>query len=341
MNCINSCDLIKNNILNKINVESLYFYWNDKVEIKKLFNVKQELKYLPSYPYENINYSDLINSDVFIFFKNPKIIYGTFKIKSIIIKNPTDKLFINDDYIEHNKNNIMIDDKIFKELIKKYNIIDIPGLFFIELDTINIFEYEINIKIFNSYFKTQTDFIEFKYPKKVKDIHIIQSYYPKILNQLIEYINYQKNKENENENIDKENIDKKLSITDKSIKNTNDEFCIPILWNSCKIIKDKIKNNTITKIEIIDHWTKCNLCEKNDNNLFPLNIENSKITLKKIEKTCDNNLFSKIIENYQNVKKTNILDINNYDIEFEKNKVNIIMTSNYNGIYDKCFFVIG
>ena len=336
------------NILNKINSDSLYFYWSDKIEINKLITVKNNLNYLPVYPYSFVEYDQLIDSDILIFFKNPKIIYGSFKIKSIIIKNIKKKNYFdhNQDQDQESNPNIKIDEKLFSDLIKKYNINEIPNLFFIQIINFKIFEYEVSVKGLNDYFliKSLNNYVKFKYPTKVQDIHIIKNNYPKIVENIIEYIEFiEKNIKNNNLTLDNISF-KSIDIEELNSKNKNtssitnsekiNNFNIPIVWKICSELAINIENSCIKKNIFLNHWTKCEQCEKTDNNLIECELGKNKIKFNIID---DKNIINNIINSYQNVKKYHI--DNNQD-QISSDRTNIIYSPNSSNIYSKCLFVI-
>lgn len=349
--------------LENINLNSLYFYWSDKIEINKLITIKNELNYLPVYPYSSIEYDKLINSDVLIFFKNPKIIYGYFKIKTVILKNKKIKNYFetdesdlsdisltnvdiglntdinNNDQIYSNTN-IIINEKLFEDLIKKYKINYVPNLFFMQIIEFKIFKYEISIKGLNDYFlNLESDYIKLKYPSKVKDIHIVKNDNLNIIKNINKYIKFIENKV-EQTNLNTNNISSTKSTNieeSNSEKDIKKKFNIPVLWKICDELSISINNNVIKKNILINHWENCSLCEKTDNNYNEYILGTKKIKFSVID---DKNIISNIIESYQNVKKYQMEQINfNLDL-ISNDKTNIIYSPDSKNIYSKCLFII-
>jgi hypothetical protein len=359
------------NIFNDTFYESAYYYWCDKLELHKLISFGDNFKYIPCYPYENINYTDMIGKNVLIFLKNPKILYGILKIESILIKEEREKNYL-DYYKEQNNSDnsynsdnldksIIIDKKLYLNLIKKYNMVEIPSLFYIKFDYINIFEFEIDIKSYNQYLNLQNKNIEefeFKYPKIVKPKHILKSYYKYFQTFLLDYIKYLEKKliseteikENNNlliqDNISSfSDLDSNIDsiIENRHLTNSNNEeivdFSIPILWNGCEKILKKFKKQKIDKELIFDHWNNCEKCEIINNNQNKFEIRDKKIVIKNIESKNNFTIIQNIIDNYKNISKFSYPKINS-DFEFDNKKTNIICCFESNSIYKNCFFIL-
>lgn len=318
--------------MNKMNIEQNYYYWSNKNDINKLLSIKNNEYYLPCYPCEQINYSELIDKDVLIFFRKPKIIYGTCKIKLILIKESEFNYLNSCDEQNTNQINslVIIDNDLFLDLINSYSMIYIPGVFFMKFDTIEIFEPIINLNKFNNYIKenSESEKNDFKYPNKIKEKNIVKSYNKLIWNNLKNYINYLKNQTNNNIEINKIEIlndDKKI------------QFNIPILLNGCEEIKNDFINLTIRKKKLLKHYLNCELCEKIDNNNKILKF-NKKIVIKKILNNDNQDIFDEIIYDYQNLQKFIIKNNNNF--EFNEDKINIVYNPISSTIYSKCVFIL-
>ena len=281
-----------------------------------------------------------------------------------------------DDDFNKLNNLTIIDNELYLNLIKKYNMVEIPNLFFIKFNYINVFEFEIDIKSYNQYLNLENKSIhdilltknitieklEFNYPKKVKPKHILKSNYEHFKTFLLDYIKYLEKKiilnikENNISNQDnisnKDNISNQDNISNKDnisnfsniecygIKNNQEiiYFAIPILWNGCDKILKKFKKQELDKKLILEHWNNCKKCEIINNNSNKLEIDGTKIVIKKnIKFGNDFLIMDKIIDDYKNIRKFSCPRLNS---EFENNKTNIICCDESNSIYNNCFFVL-
>ena len=366
------------NIINKTNFDQYtfvdtYYYWCNIIELQKLSLLDDDMRFIPCCPYEHINYNNIIGKNVLIFLKNPKIFYGIIKSQSVLIKEkpePDTNNFntnnFNSDDLETLNKSIVIDEKIYSFLIHKYNMVDVPNLFFIKIDKINIFEFEIDIKSYNKYVNGELTTIEklskieFDYPKKVKPKHIIKSYYEYFQKYMFDYINYLDNKLN-NDNavnpiqipilIDNNMISDNISLSDNTtisdieiISDTTLDiptiinFSIPILWNGCdKIVKNFKERKICTKL-IKKHWSKCDKCEIVNNNLNEFKIC-KKIIVHNIENKNDYNIIDKLIDDYKNLRNFSF-EKTKTELLFDHDKINIIYCFESNNIYKNCFFVL-
>ncbi len=371
----------------KINNDSTYYYWTDKTDLLKLENIKNNHKipngyYLPCICYDTFDYNsnNMIEKNILIFLKNPKILYGLTKINNIILNEIKKKnnllnydveidvevdVNVNVDVDVNNLNElhinkfILVDTTLYQNLLNIFNLVNIPGLFFIKIDEINIFNYEINLNIFNKYFENTANFVKFKYPLNIKSKHIIKSYHTDFNNFKLNIINYLEyleknyNKKNDcnsktiNTNTNTNTYDKKTLKLDKS----EIKFNIPILWNGCdefkKIFFKHFKNNTLDKSikkMFINHWCNCDDCEIIDNNKVSNCLNNEKFIKKKkiiklIEVETDYNIFEKIINCYHNMDDFILNDINE-KFQLDTKKINIISCYQKGNNYKKCIFII-
>lgn len=338
MEHIDIIDLKKNIFLNET-PNNIYFYWIDKKNLQKITSFNNDLKYLPCNPYNDEFDLDEIKI-IIIFLKNPKIIYGILKINKIIIEDIKNNN-INIEYLVKNReikfnNNIEKNNDKFNELIKKLNIIKIPQLFFLEFNKIYIFEYEINLKNFNYFLKTiEKNFIEFKYPKKIRDKNIIKNYFNNFFENLIGYL---ENLKNNYINIDDNKILENNSKQYDFKQNTEIIFKIPILWRGCYDIIEEIKNPKVTQKIINFHLNNCTLCEINNNNIKSLNLNKKNITIIDLN---NNNEEEKIYDNI--IQKYHYADnfiLYNNEINLDKNIINIVRCIKSKNIYNECFFIL-
>lgn len=354
MSILNLIDSTDNTFFDSIQFDSSYSYWCSKNELQKLILSNDNLKYLPCIPYEEIDYNELIGNDVLIFLKTPKIFYGIVRVKSVLV-NKTNKYFSTDNYLtinnisNNNINNELIysNDELYSNLLNKYCVVGISSLFFIEFEYISIFEFEIDIRIYNK-FKFNNVLIEkFEYPKNIFITNIKKTNYKYFDNFLFEYIRYLKSQSqiqfpnpnpNPNPNPD---IKNNLEITNNNINNQNlFHFKIPILWNGCKDIIKKFKKQDLNKKLILDHWENCVSCEIINNNMNKLELKNKKIVINNIIGKENHHMINKIITDYKNISSF-VFDNNSIsNIKLEKDKINILYCFELVSIYKNCFFVL-
>ena len=325
---MNEIKIIYIDNLQNLDVELSYYYWYDKTILDKILKNKNNFNYFPCYSYENIDHTDLIDKYVILFIKKPKILYGIFKINYILIKNIKNKIFLDNSDTKNNSEKIIIDKENYLNLINKYKIVEIPGLFFIYFETFYVFKQEFNINLLNTFINDNKNTIDnFKYPKKIQEKHIIKSYYNNLKKYIIDYSIFLNNKniinlENENEN---ENENEIL------------EFNIPILWNGCKEFNDNLLNSNLSKKNLINHWNNCEKCENNNNNNNEFNW-NKKVVFKKLSNN-NKDIFEKIINNYHNINNI-LIEKKNSDFSFKKDKINLVSCMDSKNIYCKCIFIL-
>lgn len=368
----NSKELRENNIY--LTNSNIYCYWCDKEELEKTsLTLNDNYSHISCFlSSQEDKITDLVNGGyILIFIKTPKILYGVIKIDSIIMKSLPPKHYLEDDDEEYTKNLannklITIDNNKYIQLVKQYKFVEVPKMFIIKFSHLFYFGYEIGIKKLNDYVKnylnTKTEQIQqiqnltdFKYPHKVQNKELMKCWDRNFLANFLSYFNYLNSQdkiilETETET-ETETVSELLSSNSSTSSIDSDKtgiqifktlkFSIPVLWNGCDIIKDmlvKSKSKPNKKI-IIKHYTNCADCEINDNNNKLLNLDNKKIVIKNINSTDDIKLFNLIINKYINVDNFDIGNITS-NIEFEKNKVNIISCPNSQNIYSNCIFII-
>ena len=111
---------------------------------------------------------------------------------------------------------------------------------------------------------------------------------------------------------------------------------IPILWNPCDEIIDKIENNSIKREHIKTHYSNCNDCEIVDNNRISPDFK-KRITFNIIEKK---EIVDKIIDTYHFTKK--YIEKKNIFTECNMidNNINILYYKNNDELYNKSIFLI-
>lgn len=339
MNILKQIDSIDNTFFDSIQFDSTFSYWCSKNELQKLISVDDNLKYLPCVPYEDIDYNELIDSNVLIFLKNPKIFYGIVKIKSVLV-NKTNKYFSTDNYLNinnisnNNINNEFIcsNNELYSILVNKYHVVGISSLFFIEFEYINIFEFEVDIRTYNKFDLFSSHIEKFEYPKNIFITNIKKTnykYFDKFLFEFISYLKTQFNLSNTN-----------IKINNPDNPNHLIHFKIPILWNGCNHIIKKFKKQDLTKKLILEHWENCDKCEIINNNMNKTELKNKKIVIKNIIEKENQYLINKIINNYKNICPFIFNNEQTLNIKLEKYKINILYCFELDSIYKKCFFVL-
>lgn len=331
---------IKQNNIN-FNNTNIYCLWYDKNELEKILisSPTKTHSYLSCFFSSNTDkLTELIDSYVMIFLKNPKILYSFVKIHSIILKDISSKSYLEDIDEEYTSillknDSIFIDNNEFNSIIKQYKYVEIPKMFLIKFYHLYQFKFEIGIKKFNDYILTIDEndkkYLEFKYPTKVQNKEIVKCYDINFINNLIKYINYLQNKY------------KTTKLVEESKISTNiiqNKFCIPVLWNCCECIKNMLVYQNIkpNKKTIISHYSNCDKCEIIDNNNKIINLNNKKIIINNINENIDTYIFDSLINSYKNIEFYNI--DNSFPIE--KDKLNIISCSKSSSIYSECLFIV-
>lgn len=372
----NAKSLEENNI--NMNESNIYSYTCDRNELEKtILYIEDNYSHISCYFSSKLEkFNKLINNGyILIFIKNPKVLYGIIKVESLIIKNIPEKNYLEDNYdtdtdtdtnVNVNTDDdllidnelIEINENLYKELIKKYKLVEVPKMFFVKFKHLYFFEYEITMGKLNNYLcsslSTNTNTNEssqnyFKYPYKTQNKEMIKYHNKNFIVNLKNYIDYLNNSDKMTESKSKINLnlvpDVKLDlIKSNSIErseNISKQFSIPVLWNGCEIIKDMlIKSKTKHKKNIIlEHYANCKECEINDNNEKILNFEGKKIVIKNISDVSSIEIFDLIIEKYSNVESIHLNDnINNFSLDI--GKINIVQCSCSKSIYNQCLFII-
>lgn len=217
------------------------------------------------------------------------------------------------------------------------------------MDNLIFIKYK-NIKEFDSIVSTkkykaicQENNIEYyKMSSDLEYLNIIQNE----IDESIEYIELELEKEaekkeneesDENEEIDEKEGDKENINEDKEdVVNMN----IPIVWNPCNYIIEKMDNMNIKKADIILHYKKCEICDITDNNRKKLDIGDGKMNLQVKDGEGSKEKMDNIINFYQFDKKykekKSIFD----EIYLFEDKINIIYYKCENELYEKSIFII-
>jgi len=291
-----------------------YLYTITSKEIKKINNIS--FKYIPyinevnSCILDSNDIKNLINSKVLLI-KKPNIFYGYTIIKNIIIKKSNENLY-----------NMMV---------KKYNICELYNLYFIEYDRIIKFKCNITFKDLN----------EIKLPK-MNEYNLVKYDCNNIIKMINNIIDEKKIDSDESSESDTE------SKLESKLENDDDTdiiiMKIPILWIPCNKLKKNIDSSRINRKMFITHYTKCELCEINNNNRINIDINNNLLfkecCIKPESISMIDNEIEEIIDKYQNILTYKISKNKYNEYEYDENKINLIYNKDINEKYKGCIFIL-
>jgi len=331
--------------LKKITKDNIYCYWCEKDELEKISsNVELNCSFLSFFlSSKDDKIIELVNNGyIFIFLKNPKILYGIVKVESVIIKNLLKNNYLEEEDLDYNNeiiNNklILIDENKFNDLVKQYKIIEVPKMMFVKFKYMYKFKFEITLKKLNDF----TNNSQYKYPRCVQNKEMIKCNYIDFLDNLINFIDDLK-KQDGNINNDENTNNKNLLETNIKNNSLNQKFCIPVLWNFCDSLKkklNKLESNRKQKKFFVSHYNNCKICEINDNNSKFINLLNKDIVIKNINNPNDIKIFDLAIDSYKNLDNLKINEEMN-NLNFEKGKINILQCSKSESEYKKCLLII-
>lgn len=345
----------RNNIIIKEEQEiNKFLYILDHTFVKKYCECSTtqyksiKYDYLPIINTTNFSLEELTKSKFLIYLKCVKAtkstksgFFGYFLGQKILINSKQEKQIKNSELV-------IIDDLEYKKMVFDYNLCDMDNLVFIRYETITSFKTIIAPLRYKNI--CQENNIQFeKTPSRINCLNIVNYK----IDEPIKYIEQELQKEeDEEENEDEENEDEEDENDDEdgedkvNKEEENEEekdiimMTIPIVWNPCKIIIDKMDNLSIKKIDIITHYKKCDYCDITDNNRIKLEFENIKINLQIKDGDEGKKQVDSIINFYHNdkkyIEKKCIFDNN---LLFE-DKINMIYYKYEEEIYDKSFFII-
>jgi hypothetical protein len=310
----------------------MYIYFLDENFINKyLVNKEIKYRYLPIINIYKDDYNDFAFTKYLIYLKNNKITksqkagyYGYFESEEILANSKILKSGnFNDDLIKE-------DNTLYKNIVKYFNLTEIPNLVFIKYDCINIFEEIITPKKLIEIDEKNKNAKKRFSPKfnicnvLVCDIEPLIESIENYFNSLSEETDY---KEDDEEDTEEENIN--LISMD-----------IPILWNPCDYVVEKMNDYELTKAKIKEHYSKCEKCEVVDNNRQNLIFDKKSINLSIVTDEEGKIVIDKILEFYmfskKYIDKKEILEEENID----ENKINMIYYKNEGEIYNNSFFLI-
>lgn len=324
-------------------IQNKYLYIANSTFISKYCidnSIKYKTKkydYLPIINTSGKDINELANSKFMIYLKCVKLnksskagYFGYFTGEHILINNN-----IKQQHKIKSSDDIKVDDLLYRIMIQNYSLCELPNLVFIKYDTVIPFNNLITPTKFGEICK-KNNFQSEKISTKLNCLNVVNYN----IDEPIDYI------EREFENEEEEDDEKENE--EENEKNGKDEeedinvvvMNIPIVWNPCNEIIDKMENMDIKKKDILEHYKKCDICEVVDNNRIAINFDNKKINLHIKQNEEDTNFINKIIDDYQLTKK--YIEKNNLfeDFGLEENKINIIYYKCEGELYNNSFFII-
>jgi hypothetical protein len=258
--------------------------------------------------------------------------FGYFLGQKILINSKQEKQIKNSELV-------IIDDLEYKKMVFNYNLCDMDNLIFIRYEIITSFKSIIKPLKYKNI--CQENNIQFeKTPSRINCLNIVNYK----IDEPIKYIEQELQKEEDEEDEEDEDEEDEDDKVNKEEENEEEKdiimMSIPIVWNPCKIIINKMDNLSIKKTDIIAHYKKCDYCDITDNNRIKLEFENIKINLQIKEGDEGKKQVDSIINFYHNdtkyIEKKSIFDNN---VLFE-DRINMIYYKYEEEIYDKSFFII-
>lgn len=231
--------------------------------------------------------------------------------------------------------NILVDELLYRKMIQKYNLLEVPNLYFIKYDEITPFVTIVSpTKIKEICDKNNFEFK--RITSKYNSLNIINFDVDKIISFIEDEFENEDNQDNTEKSEDEDNIQSDKEENESEIINMD----IPIVWNPCEIIIEKMENLEIKKNDIVFHCNKCKICEVVNNNRENLEFTNKKINFHIKENEDGKELVDKIIDFYQLTQNYMEYKDKFEECGFYETKINIIFYKNEGELYDKSFFII-
>ena len=130
---------------------------------------------------------------------------------------------------------------------------------------------------------------------------------------------------------DDEVSDVSSELNDVEVK----RFNIPILWIICDELKENIHN--ITRKLLVHHYTKCKVCEINNNNDHGCVDFNQNI---KFNYSSDETEIDIILKHYQRARPYIESVETCCKYEYDDEKIVMIYYTSYEQLYDGCIFIL-
>jgi hypothetical protein len=310
--------------------EKNYIYILDHTFIKKYCGCSNAIHktvkydYLPIINTQKIDLQNFINSTFLIYLKNVKStksyktgFYGYFTSENVLL---------NENKSSNNVNKIEYNNEIFDKMTKKYNLFMTENLLFVKYKNIIPFDKIVSFTKYKTICQTLT-FEPNKTFIQQSCLNVSETNINNIITQIED--EQEKNKQKEKQ----EDEEKQEDLSNSIVMN------IPIVWNPCKDIIEKMNNLKIKKKEIIFHYKNCKNCNITDNNRVELVFDKKNINLQIKDKENYDNI-NKIINCYQFVEnyiedKTIFKSLN-----LDENNINVIYYKCENELYNESCFVI-
>ena len=329
-------------------IENTYLYIADMTFIskycvnnsKKYKTNKQE--YIPIINTCSKNINELANSNFLIYLKCVKLnkstkagYFGYFigchiLINEKIAKQQKDTVL--------NKN-IKIDNLLFRTMVQNYSLCEVKNLVFIKYDDIIPFNNIVIPSKFKEICKKNNHQFE-KFSTKLNCLNIVNYKINKPIEWITQYFGEDKedgedeeDDENEDDEDEEEDDEKEDEEPDMVIMN------VPILWNPCSVIIEKMEKLCISKKCIKEHYNECETCEVVDNNRRMLEF-NKKLNIHKLENDENKIIVDKIIDFYQLAIKYIDTNENFENNGLKEDEINIIYYKYEGELYDKSFLII-
>lgn len=328
-----------------MSIENKYLYISDGIFMNK-YSVKKKTEYLPIINTNKYKLDEIVNSKFLIYFKSFKSAragyYGYFEGTTLLISSKISKEL----NVEETEN-IVLNETLYKNMIREYELNEVSNLVFIKYDKITKFSslvLPIELKQMCDENKVKPE----KFSSRLNRTNIVKY----DINEIIELIENELKKESDDEESDDEDTDDEIDDEDKdsdddeSDENSEDiedytyiKMKIPILWIPCDETLNKIKNKNIKTIDILNHYKKCEKCEVVDNNRQTLEF-NKKINFLIFDEDKDKMVNDIIIDYYLSTKEYKEKDecIKNAEIDLEK--INIIYNEYEDELYTNCIFIV-
>ena len=313
------------------------------VSSSRIYKIKK-YNYLPLVSIGKVAIDRLANSKFLIYLKCVKATkstvsgyFGYFVGGKLLINNKQSKDV-------KDKNNVEVDEDEYRRMVKNYCLCVMDNLVFIKYEEITQFDSIVSPTKYKAICRENN--IEcYKMSSNLKCLNIIENE----IDETIEYIELELEKEAEkieNEESDENEGNDGNDGDGGDEDNTKEDLVdmvnmnIPIVWNPCNTIIEKMDNMNIKKADIILHYKKCDICDITDNNRKKLDFADSKINLQVKDGEENKEKMDNIINFYQfdkkYIEKKPIFD----EMYLFEDKINIIYYKCEDELYDKSIFII-
>jgi len=310
--------------------------------------------YIPILNNLDVKIIDFANSKFLIYLKSNKDtkssltgFCGYFESENILISEKISK------EIDKIPKNVKVDKILYNNMISRYNLFENSNLIFIKYKSLIPFKNILTSKILlecaeKKGYKIKIEKITKKYSQcnliknEINDIekiiNLIEENQPEINQDKLD-----EQGEGDDEDNDEVNNEVNNQVNDKEEENEEEEenvemiiMDVPILWNPCEEIIEKIESNTIKREHIKNHYVNCDSCEIVDNNRISPDFK-KRITFNIIE---EKEIVDKIIDIYQfsekYIERKNIFT----ECKMIENNINIVYYKKNDELYNQSIFII-